>query len=779
MFFNFAYYREREREQMRAEWRVTAIMKEREEGKKHNLLTLKIRAIMKKSLLLILGVVALSFSANALNMKATGTLNEVQKATRSGVVSEWATYTPTAAKIADATDVQKFEFDQSDMKANKIRRKAAEDVITEQPAGELKQYTRAGSYIGSDGYIHGATGFVDIVFDEDGETVWIKDIVSSLAFGSWVKGTIATVTSPRGDYQVINVPMGQVLYSHPTYGDFKLGITYPSASRTAEGNLVFRINGNTLTLQTYTSYSVGVVGFLIDFNGTTYASNNLGLAYGDYAIAFTLFEEPETTAVPAGLEFTDYPFSANKDASEDYSATVGVAWDNADVYVKGIIPELPDAVIKGTLANDTITFPVQYLGKDENTPYFFGGYSSMGGVPNVRAAYDSENDIIKFVGSVMILGSATNSSSVIYFYNGGIIGTAPEALELPEGLTYETLPYVTNEYDFTAQSFANKVTKIDVAFDDANNKIYLRGLLTNCTEGWLVGTINGTTVTFDPQFAGKDSRYGSGNYFVGYNTTSSSVQSMTFNYDAANKYMYSREYFGALDNMTTLNGWYSLQAYAYIGAYDEEVNTITADNVDYYATFFDDTYNRQVPANTTIYAATLSETKDYLDLVEIEGDTIPAGVPVILKTNSAIISLPATVSEGPAVSANDLTVNEAAIDADSIAKAPLFILGIDSEKVGFVLNNSAEVAQLTVNIPASAAAEGAAVLPFGKPESIMIGDVNGDNQVNVGDVVALAEYVSSGSAPEGFVIEAANVNGDEQGVDVSDVVALANKVMGE
>lgn len=33
MFFNFAYYREREREQMRAERRVTASMKESEEGK--------------------------------------------------------------------------------------------------------------------------------------------------------------------------------------------------------------------------------------------------------------------------------------------------------------------------------------------------------------------------------------------------------------------------------------------------------------------------------------------------------------------------------------------------------------------------------------------------------------------------------------------------------------------------------------------------------------------------------------------------------------------------
>ncbi len=740
---------------------------------------------MRKGLLLIMGIAALTLNATALQMKApVGAPTGFQKAAvKSSVVAEANTFAPKAIQ-APARNVEKIGDFSMESSMQKAPRKAASDVITEQPAGELKKYVRGGSYLYNNNnkyYIGSSSGFADIVFDEDGETVYIKDIIGAFGFGTWVKGTIETVTTPRSSYDVVKVPTGQVLYNHANYGDFKLCV-YDWSNDTIKSDVsevLYRISGNTLTLQTYTSYAVQVSAEF-EYNGKAYAADALGLPSGEYATVFTLFEEPETTAVPAGLEFTEYPFSATKNASAEYSATVGVAWDANDVYIKGIVPELPDAVFKGTLAdNDTITFEVQYLGKDETAPYYIGGYSSLGGVPSFQAYYDADGDIINFTGTVMILSSPTDGSARIYFYNGGIIGTAPEALELPEGLTYETLPYVTNEYDFTAKSFANKVTKIDVAFDDANNKIYLRGLLTNCTEGWLVGTINGTTVTFDPQFAGKDSRYGSGNYFVGYNTTNGSVQSMTFNYDAANKYMYSREYFGALDNIKTINGWYSLQAYAFIGAYDEEVNTITADNVDYYATFFDDTYNRQVPANTTIYAATLSETKDYLDLVEIEGDTIPAGVPVILKTNSAIISLPATVSEGPAVSANDLTVNEAAIDADSIAKAPLFILGIDSEKVGFVLNNSAEVAQLTVNIPASAAAEGAAVLPFGKPESIMIGDVNGDTQVNVGDVVALAEYVSSGSAPEGFVIEAANVNGDEQGVDVSDVVALANKVMGE
>ena len=56
------------------------------------------------------------------------------------------------------------------------------------------------------------------------------------------------------------------------------------------------------------------------------------------------------------------------------------------------------------------------------------------------------------------------------------------------------------------------------------------------------------------------------------------------------------------------------------------------------------------------------------------------------------------------------------------------------------------------------------------------GDVNGDGIIDVSDVVALANYVM-GETPEGFNVDVANINGDEI-IDVSDVVALANSIMG-
>lgn len=57
-----------------------------------------------------------------------------------------------------------------------------------------------------------------------------------------------------------------------------------------------------------------------------------------------------------------------------------------------------------------------------------------------------------------------------------------------------------------------------------------------------------------------------------------------------------------------------------------------------------------------------------------------------------------------------------------------------------------------------------------------LGDVNGDGGVDVTDVVALAQYVM-GEAPESFNRDAADLT-DDDAVDITDVVALANVVMG-
>ena len=75
-------------------------------------------------------------------------------------------------------------------------------VITEQPAGELKTYDRAGYayYVVNDYVRRGAqTGTIDIVFAE-GNKVYLKDPLSKLIVNTWVEGTLSddgtTITLP-------------------------------------------------------------------------------------------------------------------------------------------------------------------------------------------------------------------------------------------------------------------------------------------------------------------------------------------------------------------------------------------------------------------------------------------------------------------------------------------------------------------------------------------------------------------------------------------------------
>ena len=83
------------------------------------------------------------------------------------------------------------------------------EIITEQPAGELHSYIRSGAniYQGWDGpAMVNQSGMADVVFDEDGETVYLRDVVYEVASNVWVKGTI------NADRTKITVPMGQYLY---------------------------------------------------------------------------------------------------------------------------------------------------------------------------------------------------------------------------------------------------------------------------------------------------------------------------------------------------------------------------------------------------------------------------------------------------------------------------------------------------------------------------------------------------------------------------------------
>jgi len=85
----------------------------------------------------------------------------------------------------------------------------APDIITEQPEGELHRYIRSGSNIYQAWMgpaITSQSGMADVVFGNDGTTVYLRDVVYDVASDVWVRGTLSA------DGSKITVPMGQYLY---------------------------------------------------------------------------------------------------------------------------------------------------------------------------------------------------------------------------------------------------------------------------------------------------------------------------------------------------------------------------------------------------------------------------------------------------------------------------------------------------------------------------------------------------------------------------------------
>ena len=147
------------------------------------------------------------------------------------------------------------------------------------------------------------------------------------------------------------------------------------------------------------------------------------------------------------------------------------------------------------------------------------------------------------------------------------------------------------------------------------------------------------------------------------------------------------------------------------------------------------------PLETTV--AEIAALKHKWDLVKIKG------VQIELQGNNYVIG----------------------VDNDTIQvfdkQATGLLEGIDAEKTydivavfGDYYNNRAQLFPVSIT----------------EASTVMIGDVNGDGEVNVSDVVALANF-AMGETTEGFNKEAADLNNDGE-VNVSDVVALANQVMG-
>ena len=248
----------------------------------------------------------------------------------------------------------------------------AHGIISEQPEGELRQYTRTGGATYATLYFQKTTQddmLAETVYDDDGETVWFKNILSHAATGTWVMGKIKNGK--------IEVPLGQMVYwwdsdaNGDAYGMRLAMVTVKGSVRNytvkTTGNAVFAIDGNDLVLEGTSGYddTDEYVGLGLVY---TDAYNNEWSYYLDYETVYHYVEE-KAVVPPDDLQTTTYSMQTGNSGH-----LVGVGFHGDEVYIQGVSEtNIPQAWMKGTIEGDKIVFPLQYAGATTSYLTYFSG----------------------------------------------------------------------------------------------------------------------------------------------------------------------------------------------------------------------------------------------------------------------------------------------------------------------------------------------------------------------------------------------------------------------
>ncbi|MBR4565639.1 MAG: hypothetical protein IKO17_01670 [Prevotella sp.] len=345
----------------------------------------------------------------------------------------------------------KAEFTTPWQKA-KARRASA---IVDQPEGREVVYLRSGNaYYYYWGYIFNATVSASVgkaVFAEDGNTVYLKGLISQYPIDAWFKGTI------NGNTITVTFPQ-KALDSGGTEYFLNYGSLDNSFNFTPKGDLTFNYDPETLDITSSKSAFI---------NGTEQValvdSKNAWSGYSDWNISMTAVKDTLVEA-PEGLKTSTYSLTA-----EGYDGSlVQVGFSGNDVYVQGIDKNLPDTWIKGTINGNKVVFKRgQYVGADEVSGYHQYLMSAKG-----TQAYDPEyeeyytqytlnNNDIEFVydsanktlsqSTTFLLNAGKETVNYLYAFDKASITPFNEVAATPVAPTINSIneggwEYYYNEY---------------------------------------------------------------------------------------------------------------------------------------------------------------------------------------------------------------------------------------------------------------------------------------------------------------------------------------------
>ena len=388
-----------------------------------------------------------------------------------------ATHAMKGNKIINK-EMVKFNPKQAKAKATSMR------VITDQPEGELKSYSRAGDAVYVDGgYLTAGSqdGFrSDIVYGENGK-VYIKNILcgcGSYYGDSWVEGTI--------EGNEIHVPLGQSIYWSDSYqADVVLAMGTTSVEGTSLSfdvdtratEAIYVIDGETITLQD--TYAAPTGSDYPEYEGyglgCYWADDDSFGGFNEWNTVLTEREPvvtPEViTEIPEGCQVYTYYRNSGYIASSwfgiyngttDGKFTVAFDMTNGDVYIQNPMwwYDYNDVWVKGTYdwMTGIITIPTgQYLswydayeygvqlGWGSTSVYTDGTYDEETGEPN----YYLDNELDTRTTEIQFMIDDD------YIY---LLGTEGDVnADFPENYNATGMyTYWSDDLSWTALEFANR-----------------------------------------------------------------------------------------------------------------------------------------------------------------------------------------------------------------------------------------------------------------------------------------------------------------------------------
>ena len=246
----------------------------------------------------------------------------------------------------------------------------------------------------------------------DGDDAYLQGIFEYMPM-AWIKGKREgnTVTFPTKQF------MGT--YVQPIF--FKGARINNNVAE--ESDVVFTFDGNdTYTTTDYTYITTDKDDFV----------------YFTYYMGLTVSKHKDTVLNITGLETEEYVFSyrsniGEEGAMEDGSNTVEVAFEDKNIYIKGLWEGLPEAWVKGYIEGDKLVFDLpQYLGmyNDEYLglfPMYLTAFDDKTGVlkPQVSFDYNAEDKSFNNHDCPLSIGiNKTGYLGIQDYYKGAFVSEA-------------------------------------------------------------------------------------------------------------------------------------------------------------------------------------------------------------------------------------------------------------------------------------------------------------------------------------------------------------------